>query len=72
MGRAVRQPDLSGREVAVLVPVLGLILVLGIYPKLLTTSIDPSTRAAIRHVNPTGQTTDVGPAQVRAAAGVQP
>ena len=65
-------PDLSGREVAVLAPVLGLILVLGIYPKLLTTSIDPSTRAAIRHVNPTGQTTDVGPAQVRAAAGVQP
>jgi NADH-quinone oxidoreductase subunit M len=65
-------PDLSGREVAVLVPVLALILVLGIYPKLLTTSIDPSTRAAIQHVNPSGQTTDVGPAQVRAAAQVQP
>jgi NADH-quinone oxidoreductase subunit M len=65
-------PDLSGREVAVLVPVLALILVLGIYPKLLTSSIDPSTRAAIQHVNPSGQTTDVGPAQVRAAAVVQP
>ena len=47
-----------------LAPVLALILVLGIYPKLLTSSIDPSTKATIAHVQPTGQTTDVG--QVRA------
>jgi len=57
-------PDLSGREVAVLAPVLALILVFGIYPKLLTSSIDPSTKATIAHVQPVGQITDVG--QVRA------
>jgi NADH-quinone oxidoreductase subunit M len=62
-------PDLSAREVAVLAPVLALILALGIYPKILTSSIDPSTTATIAHVQPTGQTTDVG--QVR-ATGAQP
>jgi NADH-quinone oxidoreductase subunit M len=44
--------DLSGREVAVLAPVLALILVFGIYPKLLTRSIDPSTCDAVAQVEP--------------------
>jgi NADH-quinone oxidoreductase subunit M len=59
-------PDLSGREVAVLAPVLALLLVFGVYPKLLTRSIDPSTCVAIAQVRPVqvdGAPTceDVGP-----------
>jgi NADH-quinone oxidoreductase subunit M len=53
-------PDLSLREVAVLVPVLSLLLVFGIYPKVLTDRIDPSAKAAIAHVDPVGQPTSVG------------
>jgi NADH-quinone oxidoreductase subunit M len=53
-------PDVSLREVAVLAPVLTLLLVFGVYPKLLTDRIDPSAKAAIAHVRPQGQTTDVG------------
>jgi len=45
-------PDLSGREVAVLAPVLALLLVFGVYPKVLTRSIDPSACAAVAHVQP--------------------
>jgi NADH-quinone oxidoreductase subunit M len=64
-------PDLSGREVAVLAPVLALLLVFGIYPKLLTRSIDPSTCAAVAQVQPApgGSCQDVGaPANVAAEA----
>jgi NADH-quinone oxidoreductase subunit M len=53
-------PDVSLREVAVLAPILALLLVFGVYPKLLTDRIDPSTKAAIAHVQPQGQTTDIG------------
>ncbi|MGZ4148619.1 MAG: NADH-quinone oxidoreductase subunit M [Actinomycetota bacterium] len=60
-------PDLSGREVAVLAPVLALLLVLGIYPSLLTRTIDPASERVIAHVQPTQQTTDVGDAQFQAA-----
>ena len=52
-------PDLSLREVVVLVPVLSLLLVFGVYPKLLTDRIDPTTRAVIAHVQP-DHLTDVG------------
>jgi NADH-quinone oxidoreductase subunit M len=52
-------PDLSLRETLVLAPVLALILVFGVYPKALTTAIDPATRAVIEHVDP-GRITDVG------------
>jgi NADH-quinone oxidoreductase subunit M len=52
-------PDLSLRETIVLAPVLALILVFGIYPKALTTAIDPATQSVIRQVDP-GRTTDVG------------
>ena len=45
---------------AVLVPVLALLLVFGVYPKILTDRIDPSTKAVIVRVDPQGQTTDVG------------
>ena len=41
-------------------PVLALLLVFGVYPKLLTRPIDPATTAVIEHVDPQGQTTDVG------------
>ncbi|HEX9299641.1 MAG TPA: NADH-quinone oxidoreductase subunit M [Actinomycetota bacterium] len=65
-------PDLSGREVAVLAPVLALLLVFGIYPKLLTRSIDPSTCAAIAQVRSSQTCADVGSAAVPAAAEGQP
>jgi NADH-quinone oxidoreductase subunit M len=55
-----RLPDVSLREVTVLVPVLALLLVLGVYPKLVTESVDPATEAVIARVEPQGQTTDVG------------
>ena len=65
-------PDLSGREVAVLAPVLALLLVFGVYPKLLTRSIDPSTCAAIAQVRSSQTCADVGSAAVPAAAEGQP
>jgi NADH-quinone oxidoreductase subunit M len=65
-------PDLSGREVAVLAPVLALLLVFGVYPKLLTRSIDPSACAAIAQVRPvqvdgTQTCRNAGPAGTTAA-----
>ena len=39
-----------------LAPVLALLLVFGVYPKILTDRIDPSTQAVDRHVDPQGQT----------------
>jgi NADH-quinone oxidoreductase subunit M len=52
-------PDVSLREVAVLVPVLSLLLVFGVYPKLLTDRIDPTTKAVVQRVKP-DHTFDVG------------
>jgi NADH-quinone oxidoreductase subunit M len=52
-------PDVSLREVAVLVPVLSLLLVFGVYPKLLTDRIDPTTKAVVERVQP-AHTVDVG------------
>ncbi|TMK35274.1 MAG: NADH-quinone oxidoreductase subunit M [Actinobacteria bacterium] len=66
-------PDLSGREVAVLAPVLALLLVFGVYPKLLTRSIDPATCAAIERVRSSQTCADIGSAAVPAVAeGRQP
>ena len=67
-------PDLSGREVAVLAPVLALLLVFGVYPKLLTRSIDPSACAAVAQVQPApaGSCADVGVPAQQVAAGAQP
>ena len=46
-------PDVSLREVAVLVPVLALLLVFGVYPKMLTDRIDPTTQGrVVHHVDP--------------------
>ncbi len=59
-----RLPDVSLREVAVLVPVLSLLLVFGVYPKLLTDRIDPTTKAVVERVQP-AHTFDVGPTQQR-------
>jgi NADH-quinone oxidoreductase subunit M len=53
-------PDVSLREVAVLAPVLALLLVFGVYPKVLTDRIDPSANAVVAHVAPKGRGTDVG------------
>ncbi len=53
-------PDVSLREVALLAPVLALLLLFGVYPKILTDRIDPSANAAVIHVAPQGQITDVG------------
>jgi len=52
--------DVSLREVAILVPVLTLLLVFGIYPKILTDRIDPSAKAVVVSVDPQGQPTQVG------------
>ena len=67
-------PDLSGREMAVLAPVLALILVFGVYPKLLTRSIDPSACAAVAHVQPApdGSCADIGNPTGGVAAEVRP
>jgi NADH-quinone oxidoreductase subunit M len=48
--------DVSIREVAVIVPVLALMLLFGLYPKLLTDRIDPATKSAIQRVAPTHPT----------------
>jgi NADH-quinone oxidoreductase subunit M len=56
--------DVSLREVAVLVPVLSLLLVFGVYPRLLTDRIDPTTKAVVEQVQP-AHTFDVGPTQQR-------
>jgi NADH-quinone oxidoreductase subunit M len=45
-------PDVSLREVVVLAPVLALLLVFGVAPKLLTDRIDPTVEAVIARVAP--------------------
>jgi NADH-quinone oxidoreductase subunit M len=45
-------PDVNLREVVVLAPVLALLLVFGVAPKLLTDRIDPSVEAVIARVAP--------------------
>ncbi|HLB38891.1 MAG TPA: NADH-quinone oxidoreductase subunit M, partial [Actinomycetota bacterium] len=52
-------PDVSAREVAVLAPVMALLLVFGVYPKLLTAAIDPATKQVVEHVAPDHATTVV-------------
>jgi NADH-quinone oxidoreductase subunit M len=59
-------PDVSLREVVVLAPVLFLLLFFGVYPKVLTDRINPTTEAIVQHVAPTDLETDVG----RAALGL--
>ena len=61
--------DVSAREVLVIVPVLALLLVFGVYPKLLTDSIDPATTQVVEHVAPDHATTVVPAIQVAAARG---
>jgi NADH-quinone oxidoreductase subunit M len=63
-------PDLSIREVAVLAPVLALLLVFGVAPRLLTDSIDPATKAVIAHVSP-DHPTDVGRVEAVRDGGLQ-
>ena len=53
-------PDVSRREIAVLAPVLALLLVLGVYPSLVTRDVDPATRRVIERVAPQQATTDIG------------
>ena len=59
-------PDVSLREVAVLAPVLALLLVFGVYPKVLTDRINPTTQAVVRHVGP-DHPVESGPEVVRLA-----
>jgi NADH-quinone oxidoreductase subunit M len=58
-------PDVSVREVAVLAPVLALLLVFGVAPRLMTDRIDPATKVVLDHVAP-GHTTDVASQGFRA------
>jgi NADH-quinone oxidoreductase subunit M len=62
-------PDVSLREVFVIVPVLALLLVFGVYPKLLTTSIDPTTKQVVEQVSPDHATTVIPTNTVSAQAG---
>jgi NADH-quinone oxidoreductase subunit M len=59
-------PDVSVREVAVLAPVLALLLVFGVYPKVLTDRIGPTTQAVVRHVGP-DHPVEAGPEAVQLA-----
>jgi NADH-quinone oxidoreductase subunit M len=61
--------DVSLREVIVIAPVLALLLVFGVYPKLLTTSIDPATKQVVEQVSPGHATTVVPTNTVAAQAG---
>jgi hypothetical protein len=45
-------PDVSPREVAILAPILGLILVFGVAPRLLTDKIQPTANAVVARVDP--------------------
>jgi NADH-quinone oxidoreductase subunit M len=61
-------PDVSLRETLVIAPLLALLLVLGVYPSLVTQSVDPATQRVITRVQPTQRTTDVGDALVATTA----
>jgi NADH-quinone oxidoreductase subunit M len=60
--------DLTLRESVVVAPVLVLLLVFGVYPKVLTESIEPAVARVIEHVDPADQTTDVGEVAARQVA----
>ncbi len=49
-----KHPDLSIREAAVIAPIVAVILVIGVYPKLLLDRIEPTTTAVVEHVQPAG------------------
>ncbi|HEX9124222.1 MAG TPA: NADH-quinone oxidoreductase subunit M [Actinomycetota bacterium] len=61
-------PDLTVRESAVLAPVLALILVIGVYPKLLLDRINPTATRVVNQVVQS-QTAGTGPASGTQAAG---
>ena len=58
-----RLPDVSLREVTVLAPVLALLLVLGVYPRLVTQAVDPFSQAVVAHVAAQGRPVDIGASQ---------
>jgi len=62
-------PDVSRREVIVLAPVLALLLVFGVAPRILTRDIDPATRRVIEHVAPAHET-DIGAVELPEGAEV--
>ena len=62
---------LPKREVLVLAPILALLLVFGVFPKLLTDRIDPTAQAVVAHVSP-DHITDVGATGVVQANGSEP
>ena len=62
-------PDVSRREVIVLAPVLALLLVFGVAPRILTRDIDPATRRVIEHVAP-AHGTDIGAVELPEGAEV--
>jgi len=64
-------PDVNLREVLVLAPILALLLVFGVFPKLLTDRIDPTAQAVVAHVSP-DHITDVGATGVVQANGSEP
>ena len=63
--------DLDAREISVMVPLIALVLLMGLYPKLLLTRIEPSVDAMLSHVQSAQARLD-SQAPVRDAALPQP
>jgi NADH-quinone oxidoreductase subunit M len=61
-------PDVNLREVVTLAPVLALLLLFGVAPRLVTDRIQPTARVVIERVGLEHRTTDIG--VVQAASGV--
>ncbi|HEY7400952.1 MAG TPA: NADH-quinone oxidoreductase subunit M [Actinomycetota bacterium] len=64
-------PDLSLREVAILAPILSLLLVFGVYPKLVTDRVELTTDTVLTAVSP-DHPVESGPDPGTVAAGVAP
>jgi NADH-quinone oxidoreductase subunit M len=63
-------PDLNLRESVLLAPVLALLLVFGVYPKVVTDTIEPAVDRVIQRVQPGDRITDIGDVVVQQDAGV--
>lgn len=63
-----RLPDLKVRELAVVAPLIGLLLFLGVYPKPLTDLLDPAVEQTLSDVGKTDPQPDVAEAEAESEA----